>query len=487
MTDVAPDDRHHRRSWLTNAGWLTAANVLSVAISAVVGLALVRAFGAADLGRYSLATVAAVMGGALIGFRLDQHLLTRLNLEPGDERVFALAVRTAFMLYVPAAVVAACVVAVMFGGTARVIGLLAVLEVGLAPMLFLRVVLQVGMRQREALVCTAVSRLFWLAEVAVLIGLDAASVPAVLVARVLSTLVEIAFLVRATGYGPAVVLRNHASLSNQLGELRAAVPLAGSGLAGEFNGRVDQPLLAGLRNSTELGIYAAAVRIADIAGVLAPVAQAVVAPAMVDAARKGDRRAFESVLRDGLIITLVPSAWLVAMTMGQSEWIVRVLVGRQFDSAASLVVILAAAEWVTFIGASYTVALLAVGNRRALAIASIVGLVVNVVGNVVFMPTYGASAAAWMTLIGCAAASLVAMFASSDIRAALPASVPVVLQSAAAVGASAGVVWLLQSNLVASVAAGTATYVALTVGLMRADFFRALKALRRRPVVEETD
>ncbi len=482
MTKVAPDDRHRRRSWLTNAGWLTAANLLSVAISAVVGLALVRAFGATDLGRYSLASVAAVIGAAIVGFRLDQHLLTRLNRDAEDEHHFAVAVRSAYAVYVPVAAVIAVAMIVVFRGTDRLIGLLALLEVGLTPLLFPRVVLQVRMRQRDALACTAVSRLSWLVAVGVLIAFERVSVPAVLVARAMSTVVEIGCLARATGFSVLVVVRKRASRAELLGALRASLPLASSGLAGEFNGRVDQPLLAAFKGPTELGIYAAAVRVADLAGVLAPVAQTVVAPSMVDAARKGDARAFDAVLRDGLIVTLVPSAWLVAMAMGQSDWIVKVLAGPEFDAAASLVVIIAAGEWMTMVGGAFSVALLALGQRRNLAIASGVGLAVNLIGNAIWMPSYGATAAAWMTLVGWGAASLVAIFASREVRRGLRSTLPVVAASAASIGASAAVVWMMRSNRVGSIATGSLLYAVVTVALLRTDVFRAVRAMRRTAV-----
>jgi O-antigen/teichoic acid export membrane protein len=479
MTQLISDHRHQRRSWLRNAGWLTAANVLSLASSAVVGLALVRVFGAKDLGLYSLATVSAVMGTALAGFRLEQHLLTRLNLDGDDERRLGVAMRASYLVYVPAAVVAVAVVVLTLDGSLRTVGLLAVAEVGVMPLVLARVVLQVSMRQRDALACTAGSRLSWVLLVGLLILLGAASVPAVVAARIASTLVEATLLTRATGYTPLRLLRVRAPLSESIADLRSSAPLASSGMAGELHGRIDQPLIAAIRSSRELGVYAAAVRVADLAGILAPVMQTVVAPGLIDAARSEDAESFNSVLCDGLLLTLLPSALVIALTMGQSRWIVATLLGHSFVRAAPLVVVLAAAEWVTFVGAAFTVGLLATGRRRLLAVASVGGLGSNVVGNVIWLPHHGITAAAWTTLLGCACAGGVAMFGSPENRRSLSVTAPIVLQSAAAVVACAVTTYWLRSNVPLSLVIGALAYLAVALAARREEMRRVLTLVRR--------
>ncbi len=157
---------------------------------------------------------------------------------------------------------------------------------------FRALLLQARMRQKALFLTGATARTCWALSVLLLVASGNASVPNVLGARLLSTVVE-ALLVARSAKAPVFSwIRTGTSFGEYRRMLRLSAPLAGAGIAGEAYGRLDQPLLAAFRGQREVGLYSAAARVADVIGLLSPVVQSVIAPGLMDLHRKRESAAF---------------------------------------------------------------------------------------------------------------------------------------------------------------------------------------------------
>jgi O-antigen/teichoic acid export membrane protein len=182
------------------------------------------------------------------------------------------------------------------------------------------------------------------------------------------------------------------------GLLRQALPLAVMAAFSVVLLRVDVLLLFALRSKEEVGLYTAAVRIAEPVLVLSTAFTASVYPRLsrwyVD-----DRAMFERVRRLGakyLLAVIVP---VVVAGVLLSEDLVGFLYGPAYATAARPFAILLVAELFLFLEIFNTYVLIA-SDRQSLASAfTIVGGVVNVALNLALIQTLGIEGAAIASLV----------------------------------------------------------------------------------------
>ena len=176
--------------------------------------------------------------------------------------------------------------------------------------------------------------------------------------------------------------------------LRSTLPLATAGILGSAYERIDIWLVALLKGTASVALYAAAYKLYD--AVLMParaVGSASVAAAGRDIAGAG-RRAVIRLAGRAVAIT-IPIAGLGAWA---APHVLKVAFGSHFGKASSAVELLMAA---TIPGAALAVltpvALLS--RRRFVVVATSLGLAANVVANVGLVPTIGVTGAALAFLI----------------------------------------------------------------------------------------
>lgn len=416
MTSQSDPELHARRSWLAGATWLLAGTVLNGVLSAAVGVALVRVFGASNLGLYSVATASVAIAAVFSTLRMETHLLTVLDRSDADELRYVQAVRSAYLLYVPLATIVAAGSFVALNGSARAVALLAVVEVGIAPLQFARVVLQVSMQQRSVFLALAAGRIFWAAGVALLAVTGHATVVTVIATRISATVIESILLHRSARLSWLSIVRTPVPVRDQLGIIRRCIPFAAAGLTGEAYGRLDQPLLAALNGNREVGLYAAGVRVAELTGVHSPIIQAVITPSLVDLHRRGDRSGFAHGVRDGMLLTLIPGGFAVALAISQSDRIAVSLFGDAFARSGQMIALLAVAEWLTFVGTAYGNALIAEGKRVILVPLNVAGLGLNVGVNLMFAPEFGGVATSYASIAAYGLVAVMLMLGSSALR-----------------------------------------------------------------------
>jgi O-antigen/teichoic acid export membrane protein len=229
-----------------------------------------------------------------------------------------------------------------------------------------------------------------------------------LAARALLNVVSVRLLaIRELGYPPRAGLRGRG-----LGAfLRMAVVAAAALLVQAAYFHVDVFLVLALRGEAELGAYSAAFRPVNPLLTLPSLFMFPMLP-LLSAGARADRRSYSAQVSGAATLLLGVGALAGAVGALLAPDALRVLYGDRYlggDLDASVALRwMALALAIAFAGAAFNIALLADGRERLLLRISLLGLVVNVVGNLVLLPVYGFSAAAFTTAL----TGLVVAFAS---------------------------------------------------------------------------
>ncbi|MGQ0723374.1 MAG: oligosaccharide flippase family protein [Candidatus Eiseniibacteriota bacterium] len=210
---------------------------------------------------------------------------------------------------------------------------------------------------------------------------------------------------------------------------RAALPLLVLLLANTVLFRADVLLLQVLRDAREVGIYAAPVRLVEVAMLMPVLLMGSVYPLLAGAAPDDPARAsrlFRVSLRF-LTAAVVP---LVLAEMAWARELVLLLFGAEYEQSAAVLPILAATLVLSFAYVLLNAYFLATGLEKQNAALVAVAAGANIAANLVLIPRMGAVGAAWATLLafGVRMAVTIAVrdtrpAAAAALRAILPATV----------------------------------------------------------------
>jgi O-antigen/teichoic acid export membrane protein len=393
---------YQRSRWLTGSGWLLINTFLVTGLAGATGIVLARNLGVRNFGVYSTITTAEALLLVLTMFRLDMHLATILRADSTDRREYGNVLQVAYFLTGPACAVGAAVAILVLSGSVLAAVLLGLVEVMVSPLCLSRVVLQVHMRQAAMIGPAVAGRVVWALAVAVVLLQDPRHpLPWIFVGRVVALVAE-GILTSWSSRMPLLswVWRDRISVHHGLEILRSTWPLALSGLAGVGYLRIDQILLQGLKGSEQTGLYAGAVRIAEMASFLPAIVQNVALPGLVQLHREGRGDALSRAADDALQLLLIPSGLLIAVLAGASGEIVTLVLGSAYAGSGSMLVVLAIADVGIFVGTVFTMVALAVGERAVLVLSTLAGLVVNISINLLLIGHWGGLAAAWASVAG---------------------------------------------------------------------------------------
>ncbi|MCJ8319606.1 MAG: flippase [Colwellia sp.] len=162
--------------------------------------------------------------------------------------------------------------------------------------------------------------------------------------------------------------------------------------------KIDQVMIGEMLGNTAVGQYAAAARLSEIWYFIPMVIVSSLFPSLIQAKNKSKKlyhKRFQS-LNDLVIWLAIPVA-IITTYLG--EWIVNILYGDQYAEAASVLVI--------HIWSSIFVSMAVVSGKILIAdnlgkkalFRNILGLIVNLLLNVILIPKYGIQGAAIATLV----------------------------------------------------------------------------------------
>jgi PST family polysaccharide transporter len=447
--------------------------VVALAVGGVASIVLARTLKPSGFGTYSVLSVSISLAVLVATFGLDIHLISELGPRRGDQQPFGSAFRLCLEITLLLCIPAAGLVAALTQGAIRVASLLAVAELMLTPFLLARSVLVTRMQQGRLAGAGIVNRLCLLLGVAFIATVHV-SPPLVwmMLASFFAVAVEALILGRLVGAPPGWVHRLGPSRKPLLA---ACWPVVAGSLAGVAYNRLDQLLLAGFRGQTEVGRYAVAVNLATLLGVISGVVAGATTPGVIEACRNRDVETAQRAVEDMALLMFVIGGLGISVVAGAGGDIIEHLFGRGYGNEHAIVAVLAFAEVWVFVGTALAAVIVAIDRRRALFAAAIVGLVVNVALNLILLATYGAIAAAWVSLASYAIVCFVALLLVPHARRlAQPLlGVTVAYTAAALVGAAAGTI---TPGLVPSICVSALVYLTICALFFR----RHLARLRGR-------
>jgi len=197
--------------------------------------------------------------------------------------------------------------------------------------------------------------------------------------------------------------------------LKESWPLLLSGLAVTLYLKVDILMLRGLAGVTQVGIYSAAVRLSEVWYFIPVAVSASLLPALMRARAQGARvygdrlqRSYD--LNAGL-------AYLVSIPLAlASPWVVSAAYGAEFMDAGPVLAVHIWSSIFVFLGVARGQFLSNEGHVRFYLLATVAGLVVNVVLNLTLIPRYDGLGAAWATLVAQAVAAWLSSFCFAPVR-----------------------------------------------------------------------
>jgi O-antigen/teichoic acid export membrane protein len=369
----------------------------NIALGVVVTLVLARHLGPSDFGRWSTLFALVQLTGYSGNLGLEQAAVGRATADPEHQgqwlgALVALRVALAAPVFL---LTVALVLLVSDTTTMRTAGLIVATTVLLAALGTLRVVFQLRIRNDVNAAIELVNGIVWGASVLIVIGLGGKFVPLAaayaLTAAATTILLAVLALRRSqisfTGVGQR---------ARQLA--RVGLPIGIGGILILAYGRIDQVFVFKIAGSEAAGVYGAAYRILDRVQIVPDAFLLTLFPLMIRARNVNPER-LRRLVQSGFDSLLILSLPLLAFTIVDSQRIVHVLFGNEFDGAERALPVLMGAFVLIALG--YLVGnLVIVFDRQAAFVRfAVIALVVNVVGNLALIPFYGFMAAAWMTVL----------------------------------------------------------------------------------------
>jgi PST family polysaccharide transporter len=388
-----------RRTVLINTAWMMADKIIRLGVGLVVWVWLARHFGPATFGAWNYAIAFVALFGAVAALGLDGVVVRELVREGSDAGA---VLGTALGLRIGA------------GGISGTVALLAAVSLRsddwlpVALVAFNAAVLvfqssqvldfhfQARMRAQPAVVAVNVAFLVTTVFRLLLLVLDAPiewfGASLVLEAAVSAALLWRAYCADARG---KIDWRFSAPLARRL--IGESWPLALSSLAVMAYMRLDQVMLAQMLGDAAVGQFSAALRIAEVWYFIPMAIVTAAFPVMLQKKAEGEEayRRFVQSLYDvmawlGLAIAVVTSLC--------APWLIHKLYGSAYGQSSAILAIQIWAGITVSMSFVHGKWLLAEGLQRYGLGYTVLGAVVNITLNLVLIPRFGATGAAWATL-----------------------------------------------------------------------------------------
>jgi len=179
-----------------------------------------------------------------------------------------------------------------------------------------------------------------------------------------------------------------------------------------YDRAVDSALIKGLIGAGDLTFYGLAYK---IYGNLVQPAYFLVNSVFPLMSRKnGDKK---SLFWQTAGLMLMGAVVVGVVTYGLAPWMIKVLGGEGYEPAIRVLRILILAMVASYMGHLVGFTLIARGGQKQMLMIGILSLVINIVGNLIFIPRLGINGAAWVTVATETVASLLMIgFLKRDLR-----------------------------------------------------------------------
>ncbi len=179
--------------------------------------------------------------------------------------------------------------------------------------------------------------------------------------------------------------------------------------------RIDVLMLSFWRSTQEVGWYGLAYRIIESGLFFPAMIGGLLLPRLVAAFRVQDMATIRALIEQTIYVMLLVAGLIITLLTHEASGIISLISGASYLSAAPLLTILSWALVIMLFGNMAGFGLVAFDRQRVLIYLYGSLVAVNIAGNFLVIPSYGAIGAAWMTVVTEGISTLVALVAVWNI------------------------------------------------------------------------
>jgi O-antigen/teichoic acid export membrane protein len=458
-----------------------AVRVLNLALGVVVTALVARALGDAGFGQWSTILVVVQLIAYFTSFGVEGVVIREATADPGSENEWLgalLVLRT--LLALPAIAVGLVVILLLQESTAMLVaGVVLLAQTPFNVGASLRITHQLRVSNWVPMAILTLNSVLWTAAVIVIASLGGGLVPLAVAMTATGALTAILQAIAAVKISRPN-LRPSRRATMKLA--RVGLPVGLSGLLTLAYARIDQLLVFAIAGSTAAGLYGAEYRIVEQAHLVPVSVMTTLMPILAAAWKANRERALRLSWLAAEYLTIASLGGL-AVSLVVARPVTVLLYGADFADAAPALPVLAGAFVFICFGYLTGNLVLIAGLQRRLVAIGLIGLVVNVAGNVLLIPVWGFMGAAWMTL---ATEAAVVIVTAAMLHRRLGLVLPPLGRMARVVLAAAVLAGLLElvngldSSLAVLLVLAALAYPALLLGLRALDLGEVRALLRER-------
>jgi O-antigen/teichoic acid export membrane protein len=181
--------------------------------------------------------------------------------------------------------------------------------------------------------------------------------------------------------------------------LRDSWPLILSGFVFIFYSRIDQVMIKHMLGNEEVGVYSVAVRFSDLWAFLPGTIGAALYPSILNARKSGTALYLKKMQQLFDVMLWVCIGVIIPATYLLGDWAISSWYGPEYADAADVLKIYVISGIFAYTGTALYYWLLTENKQRYGLIRAIIGAVINVLLNWLFIPVWGIKGAAFATLI----------------------------------------------------------------------------------------
>ncbi len=186
--------------------------------------------------------------------------------------------------------------------------------------------------------------------------------------------------------------------SRALQLLRDGWPLVLAGVITMVQARIDQLVLASMVGDLELGYYSGALRVAENLVFVALALQSSMFPILVDARRQSEAEFRRKLLMFYRVSSAV--ALLICIPVALlGPWLVHWLLGPAYAPAGTLLALMSGRIFLAFMGLARAAYLTIENMQRYATLTTIFGTALNLLLNLLWIPSFQAQGAVWASLV----------------------------------------------------------------------------------------
>ncbi len=385
---------------LYNTSWLFADRIIRMGIGVIVIIWIARYLGPEQFGIYNYAIAFVALFTALSTLGLD-HIVVREIVRQPDKKdeIVGSALLMRFLASVITVVLISLIIFLLRPDDALTRMMVIIIASAMIFQSFevIDFWFQSQVQSKYTVIAKNAAFLF-ISGVHIGLILSEASLIAFAIARLGEMFLFAVGLVFLYRYSGSALRKLRFRLKQATHLLRDSWPLILSGIMVMLYMRIDQVMLGEMIGDTSVGIYSAAIRLTEVWFFIPTAILISVFPNIIETKKKDEGLYYRRLQR--LYTTLTWMAIAIALVvMFLANPVIQVLYGQEFQAAGSVLVISIWAGVFVFQGLTRSKWLVAENLQKYTYFFTGIGVIINIILNLILIPKYEASGAAIATLI----------------------------------------------------------------------------------------